>query len=230
MVFRRRRPSTRRPLRRRPVSTRRRTGMRHKTALVPRPRSFAPFPPKMFATLKYNELIQFDPTALADTNYVFCANSIYDPNVTGTGHQPMGHDIYEQLYNHYRVLSSTIKITVVPNETSIAGAAVCGIQLSDDGVGPTAINTMIEERNARYRYITYNSVNTVKHYFNVHKVYPYNFQATTAQFGSNPGEMHYFIVFVGPIFPGTLNPGNFSVNVEIKYNCMFWENKDLGES
>jgi len=43
---------------------------------------------------------------------VFCGNSLYDPDTTGTGHQPMNYDEMMLLYNRYYVAGSKIKVTV----------------------------------------------------------------------------------------------------------------------
>lgn len=42
--------------------------------------------------------------------HVYHANGIFDPDVTGVGHQPRGHDQYAVLYNDYVVLGSKITI------------------------------------------------------------------------------------------------------------------------
>jgi len=227
-MYRRRRFATRRPLRRRRPT--RRGPPSFKRALVPRYRAFRPFPDKQIATLKYVDFVQVDPSATANTNYVYSANNIYDPNVTGTGHQPSGHDLYEQIYNHYRVLRSTIRIRVIPNENSIAGAAFVGICTNDDGTAPTSPATMMEQPGAKTRAVTYNQICTMSHSFNVHKKFPYNFQATTASFGASPSEQHYYVIYVGPINTAALNPGNFSIAVQISYTVLMWERKDYGES
>lgn len=56
--------------------------------------------------------------------YTFRLNSIFDPDLTSTGHQPVGHDQMALFYNYYRVLSVkyNFKCTV-----SQAGALSPGI-------------------------------------------------------------------------------------------------------
>jgi len=50
-------------------------------------------------------------TSGAPATYVFAANDCFDPNVTGTGHQPMGFDQMMQLYNHFCVVSAKLIVT-----------------------------------------------------------------------------------------------------------------------
>lgn len=68
------------------------------------------FPTLRIAKLKYCEQITMNPGIGSWASYLFRANSCFDPNATGTGHQPMGFDQWSALYTHYTVLAS--KITV----------------------------------------------------------------------------------------------------------------------
>jgi len=60
-----------------------------------------PFSPRACITLKYcyNSI---SSNGAIDGN-ILKLNSCYDPDVTYTGHQPMGFDQYAALYNYYRV-------------------------------------------------------------------------------------------------------------------------------
>lgn len=71
-----------------------------------------PFPPQYTATLRYQETVPIAHNSGAGS-YIFTCNGLYDPNVTGTGHQPMGFAQLMTLYNHYKVTRSSIKITVL---------------------------------------------------------------------------------------------------------------------
>lgn len=53
-------------------------------------------------------------TSGSETNvtvYEFSANSLYDPNKTGTGHQPMGRDEVAGMYQNYHVAGGEIEVT-----------------------------------------------------------------------------------------------------------------------
>ena len=49
-----------------------------------------PFPPKLYNTLRYSEqvIINTSDSLNGCGSYLFQANNLYDPNYTGTGHQP----------------------------------------------------------------------------------------------------------------------------------------------
>ncbi len=62
------------------------------------------------------------------TSKFFTANGLYDPDISGTGHQPIGFDQMMLMYNQYTVTSSSI----VCRFTCDGVPAVVGIYLSPD--------------------------------------------------------------------------------------------------
>jgi len=56
--------------------------------------------------LRYEESLTLTGSANNVYAYVFSANGCYDPNITGTGHQPMGFDPMMLLYDHYTCVRS----------------------------------------------------------------------------------------------------------------------------
>lgn len=67
-------------------------------------------PPIFMTKLKYNETV---PVSSAFGEYLFNGNSIYDPNRTSTGHQPMYQDEFAALYRKYAVSASKIQVSFV---------------------------------------------------------------------------------------------------------------------
>lgn len=61
--------------------------------------------PAMFKTsFRYYQEFQLDPTLISPAPYTFSANGLYDPNITGIGHQPRGFDQLMSLYDHFVVV------------------------------------------------------------------------------------------------------------------------------
>ncbi len=60
--------------------------------------------------LYYEKQIELTGTAGILARYVFSANGAYDPNITGTGHQPSGWDTMMALYEQGVVTRSRIKV------------------------------------------------------------------------------------------------------------------------
>ena len=44
------------------------------------------------------------------SSHIFSANGLYDPDITGTGHQPIGFDELMALYDHYTVIGAKIRV------------------------------------------------------------------------------------------------------------------------
>jgi len=63
-------------------------------------------------TLRYAETISFTTgtAGVVGATNVFLLNSIYDPNSTGVGHQPYGHDQLATWYSKYLVLGARVKL------------------------------------------------------------------------------------------------------------------------
>lgn len=59
-----------------------------------------PVPATAMVRMPYYQNYSSDGTTL---EHVWNLNSIFDPDHTGTGHQPYGHDTFETLYNRYVV-------------------------------------------------------------------------------------------------------------------------------
>ncbi len=63
------------------------------------------FPPKTRKQLRYaSGHIGLSSTSGVVVTQVFSLNGMYDPDVTGTGHQPMGFDQMMAFYEHYTVI------------------------------------------------------------------------------------------------------------------------------
>ncbi len=175
-----------------------------------------------------------DPVA-ADVigTYTFRANDIQDPNGTGVGHQPYGHDTLALVYNRNKVLSSKITVEFLAGATGGTYNAFAAIQLSTEGT-PTTNPTLFLEQPAT----TYKAVGGLDtgHPVKVAKT----FQADkffkgipnkdlTANFGGSPTEQAFYHIGIGGMNEGTDVP-RFDMIVTITYKVLVLEPKSLGES
>lgn len=80
--------------------------------------------------LRYCEPFIVNVTAGNYVKQTFRLMNIYDPNYTGTGHQPMGFDFWSSLYNRYTVLGA--KVTVRPSPIGNYGGTPMAIWLTMD--------------------------------------------------------------------------------------------------
>lgn len=159
-----------------------------------------------YVRLRYVEATSIDvSTAGAAAGYVWAANSIYDPNQTGVGGQPFGHDELAAVYNKYCVVSSRIKACFSPRTAANEPPAQVGILLNGAGGLPsTSVSTIIAQQLCPWAQLPYDkacSRNIVcnfsaKSFFNIKDVKD-NMDNLGAAFGANPAELATFTVWAG---------------------------------
>jgi hypothetical protein len=72
------------------------------------------FPTRLLTRNKYTEIVDIPNGVGASSNYQFRLNSTFDPNLTGTGHQPASRDTLILVYNKYRVHRADWYIEIAP--------------------------------------------------------------------------------------------------------------------
>lgn len=99
-----------------------------KRSRYPRYRAVATLMPKTHKVkLRYADSCTITPMdATAPYWYLYRANDMYDPDSSGTGHQPLGFDQYMAFYNHFTVVGSKIKVTPVNDSQSTSNNTITG--------------------------------------------------------------------------------------------------------
>lgn len=109
-------------------------------------------PKTMYCELKYVQTCTLTPSTGSMGIHRFRANSIYDPDLTGTGHQPMFRDQMADLYNHYIVLGSTMEAVIWTEDITTHYVSVVGISQVDDAVTTlTSVIQLLEQNTTRYK-------------------------------------------------------------------------------
>lgn len=144
--------------------------------------------------------------------YVFSANGLYDPDVTGTGHQVLGFDQIMPMYDHYTVIGSRIK--VIGANTTAQDNQYLIVTLSDTVVPNPDITNLLENGLSRYKVLSVDQgdhgVETLtlnfspKRFFNTNSVM--DNKALKGNAVSNPGEGAYYHITVAPL-DGTSDAG-----------------------
>lgn len=79
----------------------------------------SPIPDRFVTKMKYSGLYALTTAGVAVPAYhLFRLNSIFDPDYTGVGHQPLGHDELTPLYNKYVVSGVSWRVTYTNQSTS----------------------------------------------------------------------------------------------------------------
>jgi len=200
-------------------------------ALMPRYRSLTPFPNTRIVRHKYcdNFTIPAAVGAGLPASYSFRCNSVFDPDRTGTGHQPMFHDEMLAQYNYYTVLKSSIRI--VFENASTVGQSIL-LWVDDDFTIPSSITDTFEQHyvnipatkpdKARFPY-------TLRAYYNGARWNKMNQAALLAyektQSGSNPAVSRYFHLYCAPTASSSTLTAQYAY-VEIQYTVMWRETVD----
>jgi len=111
-------------------------------------RSLTPFPNTKLVRHKYCDQITIPAGAAAglSTLYQFRCNSMFDPDYTGVGHQPMFRDEMAAQYTYYTVLSSKIKFTFTASNTQ---ELIYQLWVDDDVTVAGAISENCEQHSSR---------------------------------------------------------------------------------
>ncbi len=195
------------------------------------------FPATRVVKMRYVDSIVLDAPVNARNAYIFRANSIFDPDISGIGHQPLGHDQWAQFYNHYVVIGAKINVTFNASAAN-QDAQIVGIYSSDDITIPTTALEIIEQGLCRWKSapigfgdnsaITLVNTYSAKKTFNVTNVKD-NFDRLGAGFDANPPEISFFHLFTQSLDPQA-NPAALNCLVTISYIVLMSEPKSLPQS
>jgi len=204
------------------------------------------------AVLHYNTNISLDPQAeilgpfTGSNVYQFCGNSLYDPDQTGAGHQPMYFDNYMSVYEKYRVNYAQITVTVINHAVNTLGS-VADLPTSfpnysyklfifaDTSLGtsdfPSFMNNILEEGGAqlKWRFIAPSltgKLPKLKHSASPHYLARKPFKDDTLEGTASSGPSQPLWFYIGMTSAdGVTNPPSVYLNVHIKYYCEFYDRK-----
>lgn len=186
------------------------------------PHYYDPFPPMQRAVLRYVEDISFNAGQATVDHSLFRANSIFDPDASGIGHQPYGHDQYSNIYNHYRV--DKCIITAQSGSTGVGN--IMGIAVQSDATLVASSTAIREQKGTTFTTLSsYAQPAKVTNHWSKKSTFPNDADGYTAQFGSNPSEEVFFDVFCTG--NGLTDPGAIAVTVTLTYYVTMYEPRTL---
>lgn len=211
-----------------PTGARRRPALRRRRPQVIVNRALHPIPQRFITKMKYSETV----AVAAGGNYAFNLNSVFDPNRTGIGHQPYGHDTLSTLYNRYRVISCGYRINIA------MGATTSPIQLAAMPANEVLSFGSISElrENPRAKYITQNP-SSPSVYLSQKSYLPSLVGRTKAQYmaddryqaqvGATPAELAILNIMTADAFDA---PTVATLQVVMEYTVEWFDIKHLAQS
>lgn len=194
------------------------------------PRKQFPSPPKIRTVCRYFGNFQTVNGGIGGTAaaVVFSANGMYDPDITGTGHQPMGFDEYMNLYDHYTVVGSRARVDFI-NGGAQPYYAFLAVR---DTSSTTADSRVIIENG----YVDYGVINgstldramvTLKQNVDIGDFLgrrdPLSDSELKGTASSNPAEQVYY--HIGVFAFNQEDASNCTFNVVIEYDVVFHERR-----
>jgi hypothetical protein len=188
------------------------------------------FPVSSRKTLLYSEASIDQTHATTPQNYFFSANGIYDPNITGTGHQPMGFDTMIAYYEQATVVRSTCTVQAYNNSSTVP--ARVWLSLAPDTTAITDTTEIVE--NGLLKHVDLNTTGEnkigvlslgcdVAKYFGRQRgrgiLDDVNLYTTAA---ANPVEQVYFNITSSGIM-ATSGTYNITFQAFLSYEVVFWE-------
>lgn len=169
--------------------------------------------------------ISLASTLGAQSIYTHSINNIFDPNTTGVGHQPYGHDEYANYYNQYQVLGA--KVTTTARWASpLSGASVPHALFSvidSDTTAPTTLATKMERYRDFYKVLRADTSSTITmvDYWSAKKWFklknPEDQHQTVGTFGGAPIKTAYHNIILQPLDESSTSSPSVMVTVSIEY-------------
>jgi len=191
------------------------------------------FPKKITFTHKYMDNDSLAATAGSFAKLNYSCNGIYDPNVSGVGHQPMYFDQMTALYDAYCVIGSKIEIKVLPGSSTQTASAV-GVFINNDT--STSASTFVganENSLSHYKYLCIgnNEPKTLTHTWSAKKYFGKSPLANSELQGTsttNPLEQSFYTIYLQALDLSSSVSAFFEVS--ITYIVVWKSLKDLSGS
>lgn len=204
------------------------------TKMARKTRSLAVLPDNQTVVMRYVSNLTLSSGVVTYTEHTFRGNSIFDPDFTGVGHQPMGHDEWSVLFGRYRVIAYRVRVDATNLATDPCQMIVVPTEFSTT---IASINAAREQYMARFKTLSPTGegqtvgviqmpwINCAQ--FKGEKGMKYD-KDFTAAFGANPVQDVYFKVGVANQ-AGAANL-NMEFTVTIEYKVQLYDRNILSSS
>lgn len=212
---------------------RRKSRWNRKRSLVSQVR--APIADSQLVRMKYASLITLNAGPGTAATHVYRANSVYDPDATGVGAQPYGHDQWMNFYNHATVVGSRIRALFTAQSSSNTYNSICTIHVSDDTATTTNLELLLERTGTVWGHmapLTAKGLNLVKNFSTKKFFNKTNVRDCEELRGSSSAgptdQAHFQVSCFNP--DGSTDNAAINVTVMIEYIVLLSERKDLVQS
>lgn len=180
--------------------------------------------------LRYRDNYTLSSSTVPFVQRAWRLNSIYDPDFTGSGHQPLCYDQWQVFYKNYRVYKTDIIYSIV-NETQRAVQMGFVIQPDDSGVSgddasfeqPHVFTKILGGQEGQNRSVIKRTIHHPRIIGQTSIQYRSN-ENTYAAFGTNPNTNVFGILFCQAVDGASLP--DVSVTVQMIFHVELFGRKD----
>jgi hypothetical protein len=189
------------------------------------------FPQQMKVCLKYDHDSNFTTTVSIANDTKFRLNSIFDPDLSGVGHQPQGRDQWNLLYNRYRV--DSVRVTIRALSMTSHGMMLCLLP-NNSTTTLTDTNQLVESPLAHVGVVGTGTPTTLVKHFDLkvlNGVSKNTYESDDrfqSLFSTNPTET--LILHVGYWELGSLASVTASFNITLEYFVTCYDPITVGSS
>lgn len=166
--------------------------------------------------------------------WVIGANSLYDPDVTFTGHQPMNFDQLAGLYNNYCVYRAKATFTVIPIGSEAAPSLAVVYPSNTNTAASYTLDEAREQKGASEAYIagdhravTVSKTVDIRELMGKSRDYVLDDTTYSSSVTSAPSDITYIIFEIGTLDGSTRT---FYVDITVDFDCVFMQVKQQGSS
>lgn len=198
-------------------------------------RYLGPLLPKIKSNMIYSTTLDLNPGVggLAAV-HVFSANGLYDPDISGVGHQPRGFDQLIALYDHFVVIAAKVTWRFGTTNASVYDQIAC-ISVQDDNGTSNDLRDNVERAVSVVEIMPAGpSGNTKTLSLGVNpnaflgRPNPMSDSTLKGSVAANPTEQAYFHLAVAPM--QGVDAATVNSHVIIEYTAIFIEPKDVALS
>ncbi len=192
------------------------------------------FPARTVRRLRYSDSKTLSSASGVAVGYILRANDVFDPDFTGTGHQPMGFDQLIAFYNHFCVVKSRLVVTFI--NTTASPPTVC-IRQDADNTLITNINQIMEFGGMVTEQLevkgSYGANKVLEMTCDIAHIQGVNRQAILANNAlagnalASPSEVTFYHIMM---WDQTALSGSCTINFVVEYDVVFFEPRDMTQS
>lgn len=194
------------------------------------------FPEVLRTTLRYQDNYTLTSSSGSAAQQIFRLSSLFDPDFSGTGHQPLYFDQISSIYLNYRVRYAKMHVTFLPlsddTEVTTTGPFQVGVSANSTQTFSSTLTTVAEQNNSKSALlardksavpVSMSLTYTPKRDLGI----SFMDDTVSAVVGGNPGKPYFGCIYAADL---NLTSGSVKAVVTITFDCEFFQQNNIAGS